>query len=711
MPGREDVWDLWEQRLGLQPRGHATDFWERYPEDVGLARALGCRAFRFSIAWSRVEPVPGEYDDAAFDHYRQMIRTIHDAGMEPFVTLLHFTWPVHVEQRGGLIADDFPDIFERYVAEVVARLGDGIRYWIPINEPNGLVYGYVKPWWQQDYASPPGLPEGATLEDQFEAVGKVMRNLFLAHSRARVTIKRGYPDALVGSNPLPLGLPGPLQRLLDWNASRLASEKDLLKHGRRFAVRPLRDHGAADVVVATLTRTRKRAEQVAFSADYHVASQVLLARAISSVTVPADLAGRAVAVVKGSTAEDDAATVVPGARVQVVDDYPAALAALDHKRVEAILADEPIVRGLIHAHPDDYKLVGGPLKAEPYVVAVPHGNRELLNVVDHAIGRLKRSEGALASVPHENGSAVRRARPVARTLTDVSGSDLARRAVERQVAPKEPLPLARPGSALRRIQDRGYLIAAVRTDVPGFGYRDPATGTYSGVEIDLVREIARQIFGDPAKVRFRPARTPERIPLLRSPLAVLDPLLKLYSIVSTGLTSNWWHLGMAGKLAKFLCPPSCIGQQDFVALDYYWGIRSLRPDRLYHLIEAAARRFDRAPVWPGALYSVLTHYARLFPDLPIVICENGSVDVADGVDRATYLRRHVRQVQRAVRDGARVVAYICWSITSNREWGTTFGQGNDFGLYHVELDTDPDLRRQATPAVAAFEEIIARRAG
>jgi hypothetical protein len=294
------------------------------------------------------------------------------------------------------------------------------------------------------------------------------------------------------------------------------------------------------------------------------------------------------------------------------------------------------------------------------------------------------------------------------TLADISDTSLAAAAAER-VAGAGPMPAAPAATLLRRIQDRGYIIAAVKQDVPGFGYRDPQTGEWSGLEIDLARAIARQIFGDPARVRFQAAATAERIPLLRSIQRIFDPLFKQFSILSTALTSNWWHLGMAGKLPAFLCPPECIGQQDFVGFDYYWGIAALQIHRIQRLLDAAAGHFDRAPVWPGALYGMLKYHAALFPNLPILIVENGSVDVADGVDRVTYIRRHIREIQRARRDGANVAAYVCWSITSNREWGLPFGPGSDFGLYHVALDTDPELKRAPTAAVEAYREIIKNR--
>ena len=68
-PGQEDIWDVWERQHKLTARGRATDFWNRYEEDIELAQDLGCSAFRFSVAWSRIEPEPGQFSQEALDHY------------------------------------------------------------------------------------------------------------------------------------------------------------------------------------------------------------------------------------------------------------------------------------------------------------------------------------------------------------------------------------------------------------------------------------------------------------------------------------------------------------------------------------------------------------------------------------------------------------------------------------------------------------------
>jgi hypothetical protein len=174
------------------------------------------------------------------------------------------------------------------------------------------------------------------------------------------------------------------------------------------------------------------------------------------------------------------------------------------------------------------------------------------------------------------------------------------------------------------------------------------------------------------------------------------------------MNTNWWHLGMAGKLPPYLCPPECVGQQDFVGLDYYWGISSLRLPFLVRMIDAMQQKFHRAPVFARGLYRALRHHARLFPDLPILIAENGAIERVDGTDRSGYMRRHLGEVVRAMRHGVDVCGYVWWSITTCREWGLPADPSSDFGLYHVSLDGDPALTRVPTPAAETYREIIER---
>jgi beta-glucosidase/6-phospho-beta-glucosidase/beta-galactosidase len=100
----------------------------------------------------------------------------------------------------------------------------------------------------------------------------------------------------------------------------------------------------------------------------------------------------------------------------------------------------------------------------------------------------------------------------------------------------------------------------------------------------------------------------------------------------------------------------------------------------------------------------------MFPEKTLFIFENGSVEVADNMDRETYIRKHVDEVKRAVSDGINVDGYICWAITSNREWDLEFSAWSDFGLIHIDLDGDPFLiRGPFTPAAIRYMQIIKDR--
>jgi len=259
-PRCPDVWDTWEavhsqhrvRGESWTPRGRATDFWQRFPEDIQLAQALGCSAFRFSIAWARVEPRPGQFSNDALAHYRELASIVRSAGMEPVVTLMHLVWPQHVEERGGLRAPDFPAWFGEYAARVRDALGDLARYWLTINEPDTLILGYMKPWWTPEYLWPPGLEDGADEAESMRATAEVVRNLFRAHRAARLAVRAGPggEQRLVSANSYYLGLPNrmwrlpfPLVRLVDWLArsTRAWSEEDWVLRQGRIVVRPPSD--------------------------------------------------------------------------------------------------------------------------------------------------------------------------------------------------------------------------------------------------------------------------------------------------------------------------------------------------------------------------------------------------------------------------------------------------------------------------------------
>jgi beta-glucosidase len=143
-------WAEWQQEKFpemLDPQnyisGRACDHYNRYKEDFDLAREGGHNAHRFSIEWSRIEPEEGKFDEKEIEHYRQIILALRERGIEPFVTLWHWTEPVWFQEAGGWDSPESKNYFLRYVEKIVSVLKEDVKFWIVINEPNvGLGFGY-----------------------------------------------------------------------------------------------------------------------------------------------------------------------------------------------------------------------------------------------------------------------------------------------------------------------------------------------------------------------------------------------------------------------------------------------------------------------------------------------------------------------------------------------------------------------------------------
>ena len=119
-----------------EPSGIACDHYNRYEEDIRLMAQAGLNAYRFSVEWARIEPEEGRFDEAEIEHYRRVIRCCRENGVEPIVTLMHFTSPAWLIRQGGWEAESTIGFFRRYAAYVTEKLGSGLRYICTINEAN-----------------------------------------------------------------------------------------------------------------------------------------------------------------------------------------------------------------------------------------------------------------------------------------------------------------------------------------------------------------------------------------------------------------------------------------------------------------------------------------------------------------------------------------------------------------------------------------------
>jgi len=114
--------------------GKACDSYNRYQEDFDIAKQLNQNIHRFSIEWSRIEPEEGRFDEKEMQHYINVVKALRDRGIEPMITLWHFTNPIWFAKKGGFLNIDSTKYFTRYVKYVVENLKDKVDLWITFNE-------------------------------------------------------------------------------------------------------------------------------------------------------------------------------------------------------------------------------------------------------------------------------------------------------------------------------------------------------------------------------------------------------------------------------------------------------------------------------------------------------------------------------------------------------------------------------------------------
>ncbi|WP_088960932.1 GH1 family beta-glucosidase [Micromonospora purpureochromogenes] len=134
------IWDTFAHTPGRIVDGStgdvACDHYHRHGEDVALMAGLGISAYRFSIAWPRVQPGgTGAANPAGLDFYDRLVDDLLAAGIDPVATLFHWDLPQPLEDAGGWLNRDTAHRFAEYADLVAARLGDRVKLWITLNEP------------------------------------------------------------------------------------------------------------------------------------------------------------------------------------------------------------------------------------------------------------------------------------------------------------------------------------------------------------------------------------------------------------------------------------------------------------------------------------------------------------------------------------------------------------------------------------------------
>jgi beta-glucosidase len=187
----ESIWDRFCHNPGNIANGDtgdvACDHYHRYREDVALMQRLGLKAYRFSISWPRILPEgQGQVNGKGLDFYERLVDALIDAGIEPFVTLYHWDLPQTLQDEGGWMSRDICTTFADYAAVMVKRLGDRVKYWTTINEPQVVAFvGYGEGRHAPGWKDP-------------KAAYRVAYQLLIAHGMAVQAIRAHSADLQVG---------------------------------------------------------------------------------------------------------------------------------------------------------------------------------------------------------------------------------------------------------------------------------------------------------------------------------------------------------------------------------------------------------------------------------------------------------------------------------------------------------------------------------
>jgi beta-glucosidase len=253
--------DWWQsEQRGLLPHksGAACDSWNRWADDVRLLSELGLNAYRLSIEWARIEPGPDRFDQTALDTYKRQMEALRQAGIEPMVTLHHFTNPIWLADQGGWRNPDVIRRFAHYTDRVAKELGDLVQWWVTINEPSILALkSYMEGSWPPHR---PGDLRGAVRLFRHAARGHVLARKALQARRASAKVSMAF--ALWPMEPLRSWSP------IDQFMARLG---DWLWHFRALRMTA---HALDWVGVNYYTRVRVGwpAQRQVASADPHAAS-------------------------------------------------------------------------------------------------------------------------------------------------------------------------------------------------------------------------------------------------------------------------------------------------------------------------------------------------------------------------------------------------------------------------------------------------------
>lgn len=175
-------WGEWEKNSShIKDKSNAkiaVDGWNRYKEDIKLMKDLGINSYRFSLAWNKIEPQKGKFNEDALKHYDDVINELLANNIQPMITLHHFTHPLWFEQLGAFEKEENIAHFVEFSKLVFARYKDRVKLWVTLNEPNVFVTsGYF------NTVFPPG-------KSAPKLAAEVLKNMLKAHVEIYKELKK-----------------------------------------------------------------------------------------------------------------------------------------------------------------------------------------------------------------------------------------------------------------------------------------------------------------------------------------------------------------------------------------------------------------------------------------------------------------------------------------------------------------------------------------
>ncbi len=175
------IWDaLVEGHVKHGENGNiACDHYHRYKEDVAMMKEMGLKSYRFSISWPRIMPEEGVVNEKGIAFYKDLVRELRAADIEPMCTLYHWNLPMWLHERGGWRCEEISKYFAEYTKVIVEALSDQVTYWITVNEPACFIgLGYI-------------TGDHAPFENHMDDMAKLpmimaplAKNVLLAHGKA-----------------------------------------------------------------------------------------------------------------------------------------------------------------------------------------------------------------------------------------------------------------------------------------------------------------------------------------------------------------------------------------------------------------------------------------------------------------------------------------------------------------------------------------------